>query len=251
MSSVNRTGLISKIFACLISVGPTFAVMDKLTAAEPPKMQGKASTADISLKFGDTILTIPSSAIVSGLPTAARGASDGAPVRVGKSTVEFRVFLPPPTKSTIWRDPNWKRCFRGIFLGTHSGTSDGYASTSIDWQHGSRTLIADGIWRMDNNPNDPRVFLSTYFEIDQREMTHSDGFPVRFVCRANEIVGSGRVADCVAGVLVAPNVIATALVRSGCLNDPARELADLPVITRDVLQDTLTYLRPRINPAKQ
>ncbi len=58
-------------------------------------------------------------------------------------------------------------------------------------------------------------------------------------------------ADCVAGVLVAPNVIATALVRSGCLNDPARELVDLPVITRDVLQDTLAYLRPRINSAKQ
>ncbi len=250
MNSIKRSYFASAVFACVFVPGSAFTDLSETAATEPPKLQGEAPPDDISLKFGDTILTVPRSAIASGLPTAAREASEGAPVRVGKSMSEFTVLVPPPTNSTIWRDPNWKRCFSGVYLGMHSGAvSEGYAS-SVDWPNGSRTLIADGIWRMDNDPNDPRVFLPTYFEIDQSEMTHSDGFPVRFVCRASQIVGPGRVADCVARVLVAPNVVATALIGSLCLNNPTRELVDLPVITRDVLRDVLTYLRPRTTSAR-
>jgi len=235
--------------ACLIVSASGGLAVEVKAGDTPAAVPGQATSEDIVLKFGGSTLTLPRSTIVRGLPKTASGTTGVIPIYNIDSRSLPIFVVPSPTRAPIWQNPKWSKCFVGVRLSSDSALDfKGYASTMVDWQNGSRTRVADDIWRMDQDPNDPRMYLSTFFEIDTKVMMHANDSPIRFSCL--ELQPTGHQGDCRADILVAPDVVAIAMVWPQCLDDSSRMLADLPIIMRDVLHDTLTYLRPRITIAK-
>lgn len=72
--------------------GTAWVVVEIAAATEPSTCPRKARLVDISLKFGETMLTIPRSAIVAGLPSAARDLPEGAPVKTRRKLALYSTM---------------------------------------------------------------------------------------------------------------------------------------------------------------